>query len=505
MKGVLGLEAYDVPEVVEVNKRQQKTINIKAIAESVAGTTLNITLGVDPELVAAYNAANNTSYEMLPADAYGFVDAELMLPKFNTVSSLGQLNLIGRGCNEEQIYLLPVVLSKVEGSDNWTLAENKSVIYLLFKMLPALKGVGTVDDPYVIEELEDFITMNEKLLSGDKVYFKMLADIDMAGVEDFIPLNGSPYDCQVIFDGQGHKISNYSCPNGMFHVLNGSVENLIIENANVAGGANMGILAHYIGYTKGENVYTGKVKNIVFKDCSFSGANDSGMLSGYTFTSVVENVYMENCNIVLSGRRQGYLTGRIDGATDNTVIKNCYVKGGIASGGTQQVGGLIGQNNLSTATITNCGISATISGDRAMGAIMAYAKGPTGFTDIENCIVWSESIKCNPASGSVYSSGVVVGSSDQDNVTFKNCLYRSDIVFEERNAELGVLHNSVDIENAKLPTTTTADPSVYKNAFAWHGKAAAAGTTASQAAKSLGWPEDVWDLTGAEPRLKTIN
>ena len=49
---------------------------------------------------------------------------------------------------------------------------------------------------------------------------------------------------------------------------------------------------------------------------------------------------------------------------------------------------------------------------------------------------------------------------------------------------------------------------VEENAFTgaveafWHGKAAAAGTTASQAAKALGWDETIWDLSGDEPKLK---
>ena len=200
----------------------------------------------------------------------------------------------------------------------------------------------------------------------------------------------------------------------------------------------------------------------------------------------------------VTGRRHGFLTGRIDG---NSEFRNCYVKGGSTSGGTQQCGGLIGQNNLKTATITNCGISAAISGNRAMGAILAYAKGPDGFTDIENCLVWTESIQCEPETSNSYSSGVVVGCSDQNTVTFKNCLYRSDIVFKERNEVMGVLHDSDDIEYAKLPASTT-DPMTYPNAFAWHGRSAEPGTTASQAAKMLGWDEAIWDLNGDEPVLK---
>ena len=493
MKAVLGLEVADMQDLYEVNKRQQKTVNIKVTAEAVPGTTLHITLGVNPELVAAYNEANGKNYEMLPAEAYNFVDRELMLPRFNTISSLGQLNLVGMGCDPEKTYVLPVVIEKVEGSENYEIAEN-GVAYFVFKMLPALKGIGTKDDPYVIEELNDFVTINEKMLSGEVSYFSMKTDIDMAEVTDWVRINSKPYDAQINFDGNGHKITNYKGTTGLFHVLNGTFQNVVFENCEVAGAANTGMLADYLGYTD----IQGHVKNVRFNNCKFSGGADSGLLSGYTYNALVEQVYMENCDIVLNGRRQGFLTGRVEADSE---FKNCYVKGGSASGGTQQCGGLIGQNNLKTATITNCGISATIGGNRAMGAIMAYAKGPDGFTNIQNCIVWSPSVKCVPDPGNSYSSGVVVGCSDQNTVTFKNCLYRADIVFEERSTGMGVLHDSADIENAKLPTTTS-DATTYANAFAWHGKAAAAGVTASQAAKQLKWDETIWDLNGAEPMLK---
>ena len=494
MRAVIGIEAYDVPEVFEVNKRQQKTVNIKATAEAVAGVTLDITIGVNPDLVAVYNEAHGTSYEMLPGEAFSFVEQQVLMPRFNKLSSLAQINLIGQGCVENQIYVLPVVIEKVTGTDNYELSVENSVTYFLFKMLPALKGTGTVDDPYLIQELNDFLTMGEKMLSGDKVYFVMEADIDMAGVENFTHLNPKPYDQEVIFDGRGHKIMNYSCPNGIFHVLNGSVENLVFENANVAGAANTGILAHYIGYTD----IDAHVKNITFRDSKFSGKADSGMLSGYTYNALVENIYFDNCEIVLNGRRQGFVTGRSE---DYTEFKNCYAKGGKCSGGTQQCGGLIGQINAKDAKVTNCGISADISGNRAMGGIIAYVKGPAGSTTVENCIAWSSSIQAISDPGNSYSSGAIIGCSDQGVVTFRNCYYRPDMNFKDRSEAMGVLHDTPDVIDGPAPTTTT-NATTYKNAFAWHGKAAAAGKTASQVAKDLKWDETIWDLSGAEPRLK---
>ncbi len=39
-------------------------------------------------------------------------------------------------------------------------------------------------------------------------------------------------------------------------------------------------------------------------------------------------------------------------------------------------------------------------------------------------------------------------------------------------------------------------------AFAYHGKAAAAGKTLSQVAQEIGWSADVWDFSAVLPTLK---
>ena len=301
MKGVIALVAENIPEagIFEVNERQQKTVNIKVAAESICGSTLNITLGVDPKLVADYNAANDTEYELLPSDSYSFVDAEVMLPYFNTESSLGQINLIGRGCVENQVYLLPLVISAVTGSDNYEISAENNVIYLLFKMLPALKGTGTQDDPYLIMEVDDILEMNDKLLSGEMIYFRMEEDIDMEeDSEYFIPVNSTkPYDKIVHFDGQGHTISNLNTASGFFRVFFGSIENVIFENCTVnTTNSDRAIVADFFGYQDGETYTADKFKNnkannVVVRNSSNTSTGQRGAIfAGQAFYADFQNV-----------------------------------------------------------------------------------------------------------------------------------------------------------------------------------------------------------------------
>ena len=504
MKAVLGIEVADMLDLYEVNKRQQKTVNLKVAAEAVPGTTLNITLGVNPELVAAYNEANGKNYEMLPAEAYSFVDRELMLPRFNKISSLGQINLIGRGCESQKTYLLPVVIEKVDGSDNFELSET-SVAYFVFKMNVPVGGDGSPEDPYLIKDVNDFLTMNDKLLSGETSYFEMTADIDMSGVTDFPLLNPKPYTAGIVFNGKGHKIRNYACANALFHVLNGSFENVVFENAAVGtGAAETAIISKYLGYVDSGKPVPGIVKNIVFRDCKLSGGNLSGMVAGYAYNATVENVYAENCEVTLTGRRHAAFIGRV---VADTELKNCYMKGGKITGGTQQVGGLVGENLQTNLKMTYCGISAELTGNRAIGPILSYSNGtpaegttePLGSSVIENCIVWTPSI-LSSATQAQYSSGAVVGCAYLHPVTYKNNLRRADFEFVDfKDApDQNPLRDMADI----LGTACPGGPVSNAYNYAYHGKAAAAGVTASQAAKQLGWDEAIWDLSGAEPRLK---
>ena len=68
-----------------------------------------------------------------------------------------------------------------------------------------------------------------------------------------------------------------------------------------------------------------------------------------------------------------------------------------------------------------------------------------------------------------------------------------------KNAELGT-YVPFDQEDSDPDHPMVGGAGTY--AFAYHGKAAAAGKTVSQVAKDLGWSETVWDLSGEFPKLK---
>ena len=504
MKGVLGVAAFesgaqlDVVSTYEVGKRQAKSFSLKAYAEEVCGVALKVTFGTDASYVDVYNEANGTNYQMLPGDAFAFGESDVLMPRFNVYSAESKLTLIGQGCEEDVFYLLPVTITKVVGSENYEISETTGVIYFLMKVLPASKGTGTKDDPFLITELEDFVTMSEKLIPADKVYFDLQTDLDLADVTSWASLN-SAGDCTVYFNGNNHTISNYKGTSGIFHILNGSIENLILEDCSAeTSGNGRAVLANFLGYSNGVN---GHIKNVVLKNCDINSTSGQsvGVLVGAMYNSLIENVYMENCDMVSAGRRAGIVVGKIINDATVAEIKNCYVKGGSATG-QQQIGGIIGEVEKTSSKVSFCGCSADMVASRAQASIVAYYNGTAGKSNsVENCVVWSskvDALDSFPGTSDKYSSGVVIGCAleAQGPYTFKNCFYRPDIVFEDYS-EINVLSSMSNVENGVVAGSHSYN-------YPWHGTAAEAGQTASSVAKTLGWDETIWDLSGDEPKLK---
>ena len=506
MKGVLGVAAFEGSDALgavttyEVGKRQAKNINLKAYAEEVCGVDIKVVLGADPAYVDVYNAANGTSYEMLPGEAFRFSGQEVIMPRFNKYSAQGQLTLIGQGCVEDQFYLLPVTVTKVTGTENYEKSETAGVAYFIMKVLPSKKGTGTKADPFLIEDVEDIKTMNEKMLPGETVYFDLKSDIDMTPVTGWTPLNAvAPYDKAIYFNGNGHTISNFSADGGnfvsFFGILNGTVENVTFDNATISSTSHYpSVVASYIG----EAGINGTARNIKILNSTITTTkNRPGVLCGELANATVENIYAENC-VVKGARYSGLLIGAL-GTKGVATVKNCWVKGGSIYG-SQQVGAIMGVAE-NDCTIEFCGTSADVTGQFGIGGILGRGDKAGKHKIVKNCIVWSDKIWCDavtPGDLSHYSSGIVVGTArvGEAPYTFMNCVYRSGIKFQDYT-DKNPLVDSPNVENGAVAQAAAGGDHNYP----WNGVASTA-KTASEAAKALGWDEAIWDLSGAEPKLK---
>ena len=256
MKGVFYAGAPDLEEVIEIVPGKSKTVDVQAYAEAVSDLVLNLTLKVDPDGAAAYNSAHGTNYQMCPGSAYEFTTNKVLMPRYGKASTSAKLKISASGMEEDVIYVVPVTIDEVIGTDNWERSSSPYAYVLVKRAYVAPDaGSGTKNDPYNLYTAADMLKMSELLVPGTKVYFRMKADIDMEGI-DWVPLNfASPYDNCVDFDGAGHTISNFTSTfanyPSFFGVLYGNVHDVTFANAvieSAVGGAT-GIIGSYCGTT----------------------------------------------------------------------------------------------------------------------------------------------------------------------------------------------------------------------------------------------------------------
>lgn len=375
-------------------------------------------------------------------------------------------------------------------------------------------GDGTAASPWLITQARQMSFIADDLKAGEIRYFKLGADIDMAEVEAWVPLNPvDPFDKQIDFNGDGHTISNFSCNASsypsFFGVLYGKCHDVKFVNAAItATSKGCGILGGY-GGTAGKPCV---VENVHVQGTVASTAgNCVGGMFGTGREAVISN---SSADVVISsvGQQVGGIIGTDAGL--GVTITNCWTAGSVST--TASIaGGICGDLTAEGSSILNCYSTASVTTQFIFGGIVGRAcKGSkTNASNcnslepgnhVENCIAWNDFLKSDFISEATpaehYSSGAVIGGTAVKNY-LKNCWRKSDLSFTDcpKNAELGT-YVLVDQEDADPEHPMVKGAGTY--AFAYHGKAAAAGKTLSQVAQEIGWSDEVWDFSGETPKLK---
>jgi hypothetical protein len=177
------------------------------------------------------------------------------------------------------------------------------------------------------------------------------------------------------------------------------------------------------------------------------------------------------------------------------VIKNCYSLGN-ASGVGQQIGGLIGYDKVG-ATIECCYTAGDITATKSGAAgFVGTMDGQT--SSVVKCIAWNKNIVCSRTAATAWAPGAFVGAVTKDGGKYADCYRRADMVLTDAAGAMTLF----DQENVEGALPAAPDYSAETTQRAYHGKAAAADATCSSVAKSLGWDETIWDLSGELPKLK---
>ena len=248
-------------------------------------------------------------------------------------------------------------------------------------------------------------------------------------------------------------------------------------------------------------------------DGIIQGQAGTGGIAGDARVTTIEKCCVNTAVTSTTGNFVAGIAGRAGGGT---VIQDCLFSGSMTSNG-QRSGGIAGTGTDGNLTIRRCFTDATIKTNQLNTAgILGISCKKNTATDfvaklgitVEKCIAWNPSITAAGGTASQWGSGAIVGAAGGFDTLTDN-IRRPDMTLSYTNA--GASKNPAwpmlyDQENSSASVALlfydgTAVPADYAQGH-YHGKAAAAGKTASQVASDLGWSTDVWDLTGSIPVLK---
>ena len=235
-------------------------------------------------------------------------------------------------------------------------------------VVTGLKGTGTAEDPFRINNAEELKWFRDDVNSGNNYAKKtvvLTGDIDLAN-EEWTPIGNSSNPFNGNFNGQDHTISNLLITGsnsdvGLFgRTNNGEISNLTIHNAKVSGYLNVGVLAGTPYTTKYTNI---KVTGDVIVE-GFSYVGGVGGKNAYAnWTDITVNVnegsYVKATSTDANGTAYRTYVGGVvgfmgeGGHTFENISSNIDVYGDVCD-----VGGIVG-----IAHYGNKFVNVTCSGD----------------------------------------------------------------------------------------------------------------------------------------------
>jgi hypothetical protein len=222
---------------------------------------------------------------------------------------------------------------------------------------------------------------------------------------------------------------------------------------------------------------------VKIEGCSFDGKVDGVSYVGGVIGGTNGSPKYEVSRTTVKGQiicSNSYSGGIIAAAqSPDQTVSNCFCSASVeltAAG--KQIGCIVG-TATSVITITNSFASGDLLSNNIAGGIVGRIAGEG--SKVSKCIAWNNTVSSKTNS----LTGAIIGSLEKSG-DYSSCVRKSDMT---------VTGTTVAVADQDDITTLTA-------ATAYHGKAAAAGKTASAVAKELGWDETIWDLSADLPKLK---
>lgn len=262
-------------------------------------------------------------------------------------------------------------------------------------------GSGTPDDPYQVATAEQLAAVAADLAAS----YVLTADVDLTGREGWQPIGDLTYDLVDMetgemdmsvafsgaFDGNGHTVSGLtlvaggnSLAAGLFGMVTGTVGNLVLSGANVAGGTTTLATGGVVGYLVG-----GTMENVTVTGSSLvSGINCvGGVCGGSDVGSVLNGCVADGATVVVLGSNDfgdgpivqadtAECGGLVVGGAFGSAVDDCTATGTVVATGNEPVGlgGLAGCLQLATAASGHTVDARIVTTDaHAVGGLAGYA------------------------------------------------------------------------------------------------------------------------------------
>lgn len=337
-------------------------------------TVKTLTLCTDdgsPAFAYSYGLTRTVSLDLGAEDGSGIaippggkLEAYLMMGA--TKRPAGKRLVLYAATTDDNYYLARLTGTEIAAGKSYTVEARLT-------LCTGFEGQGTIDEPYKITTPGDLtklsMMLNAGMLSTKGKYFRLTGDIDLSGVEEWVPIgiNVVEQSFTGIFSGEKEGGGNYS------------VTGLKCKPASLPSTYRAGLFGNSYGGTiknvtvSGEIVVNGTKKELVYA---------AGIVGESSAGTTVENC-VSRCTIRVSNAKRAYAGGIIASSSGNgnkdssgwmpgNTVKNCRNEGDISS--CQYTGGIFGEMyaSCSATGCTNTGSITSSSTEYPAGGIIGY-------------------------------------------------------------------------------------------------------------------------------------
>ena len=309
-------------------------------------------------------------------------------------------------------------------------------------------GDGTLENPWQIKTPTQLTYMRDDIVSGDTRYFKLIADIDMAGIE-WAPLNNAdPYDKFIHFDGDDHIIYNLTIKDGASYasfagVLYGTIEDVTFSGADITAGSGnkSGIIAGYVGTTAALTSCT--ISNVTVKNSVITGARSMGAFVGQVATpdALFSDCHVINTIVNQTATSTCHTGGFVGYAQADATYYECSSDATI--NGTEYAGGFAGY--IGAGTFAACHASGEVSGTKHVGGFVGKTENPI----ITLCWYDGAKVTATDNTKNAQSAGFVgyAAKAGSFGGTFRDCYVKGSVIDASAGQRIAGFVGQADLGN----------------------------------------------------------